>query len=313
MTPLVSILVPSYNASAWLGATLESALAQTWPACEIIVIDDGSRDGSAEIARGFAARGVRLVEQANAGASAARNHGLRLARGELIQFLDADDLLTPDKIAAQVALLERSGRDGIASCRWRRFVDDPADAESVDREIFRDLAPVDYLIAHVSRRQMMQPGVWLTPRAILDRAGPWDESLSLNDDGEYFARVVLAASRIVFSKDGALLYRSAVQTSLSRRRDRKALVSVARSVELVAAHLQHAEDSPRVRQALADYWQRLEYELYPDAPDLQRRAAGEVRKLGGSTYEMEMGARERAIARVFGWKMARRLKRLLEK
>src|SRR4051812_14036077 len=91
--PLVSILIPCRNAEPWLAATLESALAQTHPATEIILVDDGSTDGSLELAHSFAARGVRIATQANAGASAARNHAFRESRGEFIQFLDADDLI----------------------------------------------------------------------------------------------------------------------------------------------------------------------------------------------------------------------------
>ena len=312
VSALVSIIVPCYNAAPFLAATLESALAQTWPRCEVIVVDDGSTDGSLAIARGFEARGARVLAQPNRGASAARNRGFAEASGEYIQFLDADDLLTADKIASQVTLLQKQPAGCVASCRWGRFTDDPDQAGFVDAEVFRDFAPLDYLIAHVGGRQMMHPGAWLTPRPLAERAGPWDETLSLNDDGEYFARVVLAAERIVFSPQGASLYRSRLRGSLSRRRSRRALESVVRSVELITRHVLEADDSPRVRAALADYWQRLEHELYPDALDLCRRARAEVRRFGGSRLQPEMGARERAVARVAGWRIARRLKRALE-
>ncbi len=311
MTPLVSILIPSYNSGRWLAATLESALAQTWPRCEIIIVDDGSTDDSLTIARRYESRGVRIAIQTNAGASAARNHGLRLALGEFIQFLDADDLLSPEKITAQVGLLERVGTDCVATCRWGRFAGDPGAAAFVDDAVFRDFGPADWLLAHTGAARMMHPAAWLVPRAVAGRAGPWDETLSLNDDGEYFARVALAARRIAFSPAGASFYRSALPGSLSRRRDRRALESVAHSVELIAAHLRRAEDSPRVRHSLADYWQRLVYEIYPDAPDLCHRAESEVRKLGGSGLLPDMGSRERLAAQVLGWKLARRLRLLV--
>ena len=145
------------------------------------------------------------------------------------------------------------------------------------------------------------------PRRVADRAGPWDESLSLNDDGEYFARVVLATSAIVFSPSGASLYRSNLPGSLSRQRSRRALESVFRSVELITAHLRQAEDSPRTLRALADYWQRLAFEIYPEAPDLCRRAEAESARLGGSSLQPSMGPRQRALSRLLGWKLARRL------
>jgi len=306
--PLVSIIVPCFNAAPWLAKTLESLLAQTWAPCEIIVVDDGSRDTSLAVARSFASRGVRVIAQTNAGASAARNGGLREARGEFIQFLDADDLVTPDKIAAQVELLQSSGGEAVASCRWGRFATDPTAATFVDDAVFRDFSPIDYLLAHTGAARMIHPGAWLVPRTIAERVGPWDESLSLNDDGEYFARIALAASHIRFTPVGASLYRSNLPGSLSRRRDRRALTSLARSIELIAGHLLQAEDSPRVRQALANYWQRLVYELYAIAPDLCRHAEAQVLRFGGSTIRPEMGRRSRIAARLIGWKLVYRLR-----
>src|SRR5271167_5086337 len=105
MKPLVSILIPAYNAEAWISDTLESAIAQTWQRKEIIVVDDGSKDQTAEVARRFASRGVAVVSKENQGAAATRNHALRLAQGDYIQWLDADDLLSPDKIERQFAAL----------------------------------------------------------------------------------------------------------------------------------------------------------------------------------------------------------------
>ena len=315
LSPLVSILIPCSNAAPWLAATLDSALAQTHPRTEIIVVDDGSSDHSLAIARTFAPHGVRVGTQPNAGASAARNHALRLSRGDYIQFLDADDLLTPDKIAAQLTALRTppAHADSIATCRWGRFSRDPTNALFFDDAVFRDFAPLDYLLAHTGAARMIHPAAWLVPRAVADRAGPWDESLSLNDDGEYFARVVLAASAIVFSSAGASLYRSNLSGSLSRQRSRRALESVFHSVELIAAHLRRAEDSPRIQRALANYWQRLAFEIYPDAPDLSRRAEAESRALGGSTLRPTGGCREQWAARLLGWKLARRLQRLVSR
>jgi glycosyltransferase involved in cell wall biosynthesis len=106
--PLVSILIPCHNAARWLAATLESALAQTWPRTEIILVNDGSTDDSAAIARGFASRGVRVIDQPNSGPGAALNRALRESTGEFVKFLDADDLISSDAVALQVAALGAS-------------------------------------------------------------------------------------------------------------------------------------------------------------------------------------------------------------
>lgn len=309
MTPLVSILIPAYNAAPWIGATIDSALGQTHPRCEVIVVDDGSSDETLAVARSKETKGVRVLSQPNAGAAAARNRALELAQGDYIQYLDADDLLSPEKIRAQLALLARMPVGTLATCRWGRFETDPAHARFVDDAVFRDFAPIDYLLRHTGEGRMMHPAAWLVPRAVADRAGRWDERLSLNDDGEYFARVVLASSGIAFTADpsAATFYRSGLGGSLSRRRSAKALASLALSIELIAAQVTAAEDSERTRRALADYWQRLVYELYPADPAGSRRAAEQVRELGGSHTPPPMGPRQRALARLLGWRLVRRL------
>ncbi len=99
--PLVSVLIPAYNAQEWIADTIRSALSQTWSRIEIIVVDDGSRDQTLSIAQQFETLGVLVISQKNQGASAARNHAFALSHGDYIQWLDADDLLAPDKIARQ--------------------------------------------------------------------------------------------------------------------------------------------------------------------------------------------------------------------
>ncbi|HZX58320.1 MAG TPA: glycosyltransferase family A protein, partial [Mucilaginibacter sp.] len=103
--PLVSIIIPVYNSEKHLAETISSALEQTWPNKEIIIVDDGSADNSLAIAKSFASENVKVFHQPNKGASAARNKGIQEAKGDYIQFLDADDLLMPNKIAAQVKQL----------------------------------------------------------------------------------------------------------------------------------------------------------------------------------------------------------------
>jgi glycosyltransferase involved in cell wall biosynthesis len=101
MSPLVSILVPCFNAERWIAQAIESALAQTWPEKEVIVVDDGSTDRSLDIIKRFDGR-IRWETGPNRGSNATRNRLLALARGEWLQYLDADDYLLPEKLARQV-------------------------------------------------------------------------------------------------------------------------------------------------------------------------------------------------------------------
>src|SRR5271166_3415205 len=123
MKPLVSILIPAFNAEAWVADTIKSAIAQTWPRKEIIVVDDGSTDQTLAVARHFESKNVAVVTQKNQGAAAARNHAYSLSQGDYIQWLDADDLLSADKIAKQTALLERfQDSRALLSSGWGHFL-----------------------------------------------------------------------------------------------------------------------------------------------------------------------------------------------
>src|SRR6266576_2763814 len=107
MKPLVSILIPAYNAEPWIADTIKSAVDQTWPRKEIIIVDDGSKDKTLSVARQFASKNVSVVTQENQGASEARNKAFKFCQGDYIQWLDADDLLAPDKIAKQMEAAEK--------------------------------------------------------------------------------------------------------------------------------------------------------------------------------------------------------------
>lgn len=303
--PRVSIIIPCYNAAAWLPAAIESALAQTHRDIEVILVDDGSQDDSLAVARRYESQGVRVISQPNRGASAARNHGLRLAQGDYIQFLDADDLIAPDKIARQLDALAVAP-DCIAAGPWGRFETDIAHARFVPEENWCNSEPVDWLTLNFAGRGMMQPGAWLTPRALIERAGPWDERLTLNDDGEYFCRVLLASRGIKFCADARSYYRSNLSGSLSRGRSEAAWRSAFLSHELCVAHLLAHEDSARTRRAGADLFQRLAFAMYPDCPDIVTRCEAEVARLGGSAEVPGGGRVFQVLTRVFGWKAARR-------
>lgn len=105
--PLVSVIIPVFNCEAYLAEAVGSVLAQTYRPLEIVIVNDGSTDGSAEVARSFDDPSVRYCYQENAGIGAARNKGIDLARGEYFAFLDADDIWAPEKLSLQMACLEK--------------------------------------------------------------------------------------------------------------------------------------------------------------------------------------------------------------
>lgn len=303
--PLVSILVPAFNSAPWIETTLDSALAQTHPRCEIIVVNDGSTDHTLAIAEAHAARHpgkIRIVSQPNAGAAAARNHALHLAAGDFIQYLDADDLLAPDKISRQLARLAAAPPRSLASGRWGRFTDTPASTRFADDDLARDFAPADWLRLHLGEHRMMHPAAWLAPLPILQAAGPWNEKLSLNDDGEYFARVVEQSALIVNEPLAVSHYRSQLRGSLSRTRSQAGWRSLHHSLQLTADVLLRLDPSPAARTAAADALQRFIYEAWPDAAAPRRCALARVHQLGGSRLQPEIPRWAARVARLLGWR-----------
>jgi glycosyltransferase involved in cell wall biosynthesis len=281
MKPLVSILIPAYNAEEWIAETIASALAQTWQCKEIILIDDGSTDRTAEIARSFAPK-VTVLSTENQGLSAAVNLAFRLSHGDYIQELDADDLMLPDKIERQLAALaDGDSKRLLLSSPWAHFYYRTRHARFISTSLCQDLSPVEWLLRKMSENLHMQNATWLTSRELWEAAGPWDEKLHYDQDGEYFDRVVVASEGIRFVPGTGIFYRVSGKTRISYiGKSNKKKDSLFRSMKLHVQYLQSLEESERVRNTCLVYLQNWYGAFYPDREDL----AGEMQKLAGELH-----------------------------
>lgn len=195
MPPLVSVVIPAYNCAGYIGEALTSVFAQSYRPIEVLVVDDGSTDRTAEVARGFAE--VRYLRQENRGPSAARNHGIRLSDGDFIAFLDADDLWPADKLADQLALLQRYPEAGLAFGDMREFSAETGAMPSMferyhlDEQYFghREIA-VD-AVEKLMHMNFIPTGAVLARKAALSAAGLFDESRRLAEDWDLWLRVAL--------------------------------------------------------------------------------------------------------------------------
>lgn len=313
MPDLVSILIPAYNAQAWIAETLHSALGQDWPHKEIIVVDDGSTDATLAVARGFEAANVKVLTQANAGAAAARNRALAESRGDYLQWLDADDILAPDKISRQLAGAAPGATNRqLISGAFGEFYAAPADATFVPGPLWQDLDPVEFLLRRFTLNAWMCPAVWLVSRRLSDLAGGWDERLSLDDDGEYFARIASKSSGLRFVPESRVYYRRGNVGSLSRAVSDHACESLLLSLDLCIQHLRSMEDSERSRAAgvalMQNFIDRTDCFL-PDREDYLERLDALAAALGGSLKPHRLSWKYRPIQALFGWQAVRRAKR----
>jgi glycosyltransferase involved in cell wall biosynthesis len=312
--PLVSVLIPAYNAAAYIEEAISSVLTQTWPNLEVIVVDDGSKDDTLAKARQFEGEKVRVVTQTNAGASAARNHAFSLAVGEYIQYLDADDILHPYKIQAQMHCLVAQPNTVLSASAWAMFYTVPDERALRPTILWRDYSnPIDWLVDAWQNVVWMQPSAWLTHRTLLEAAGSWNEKLSLHDDGEFFCRVLLHSSEIKFCSEAKSFYRKGLSNSLSTTRNEKAVLSHFSVCELYEKHLLEKLDTQVTRQACANNFQRFIYEHYPAYQELIGIATKHIQKLGGSTVKPLSTPLFRVADTLIGWKLSKILQNFIYK
>lgn len=307
--PLVSILIPAFNAEEWISDTVRSAVAQTWKRKEIIVVDDGSTDQTLAIARQFESDGVRVIAQKNQGGAAARNTAFSLSHGEYIQWLDADDLLAPDKIARQMEILDRcESKRTLLSSAFGMFMYRPHRAEFTRTALWDDLSPIEWLLRKMGQNIYMQTATWLVSRELTEAVGPWDTRLLSDDDGEYFCRVLLASSGVRFVPEARVYYRAFRYNSLSfiGLSDKK-LRAHWLSMKLHISYLRSLEESERVRTACVTYLQRNLLHFYPDRSDVVEQAEQLAKDLGSSLNVPNFSWKYSWARALFGWVVAKRV------
>lgn len=205
--PTISVVIPCYNRAALVGDTLRNLLDQSLPPYEVIVVDDGSNDGSAEVVASFGGK-VRLIRQANAGPGPARNVGFAASTGQFIQFFDSDDLASCNKFEVQVAALHANPDADFAYAPWVR-------ARIENSQLTFD-GPVMQAGPVPSWKPMLewQMGAWclvfqncLFRRSAIERAGWFRADLMPTEDSEFLVRILLAGTQPVFTGDCLVFYR----------------------------------------------------------------------------------------------------------
>ena len=224
--PLVSIIIPCYNAAPWVAEAIETCLNQTYQPIEIIVVDDGSTDNSLSIIHSFGDR-IKWVSGPNHGGCHARNRGFGLSRGKYVMFLDADDKIAPENVALLVQALDGK-LDHMAACEWRYLSKQgnrwkefkplrlPRHLDDIQRELYGAHTPL---------------GAWLQPRDIVTRIGGWDEALTAYQDVDFRLRCLLSGAKFIRIRGGRFYYRLHEFPSVSKTVSESALRSRLRVVE----------------------------------------------------------------------------------
>lgn len=310
--PLVSVIIPVFNAERYIVETITSTLNQTWKNIEILLIDDGSTDASYSIIKSFESETVKVFQQQNRGASAARNKGIKEAKGDYIQFLDADDLLEENKIEQQLKAINFS-LNQLVLCPETHFPDgkfyknfSPEFGKMNFHE--SNPNPLNFLLKLYGAENdcggMIALHAWLSPKALINKAGFWNESLTVDDDGEYFCRVVLTAEKIICTDETTCYYRKyADKSSLSGRLNDKGLESMLHAVDLKQQHLAAKHNLNLVKQIFASHYWSIALTAYPRFKKLSAIAVAQAKEGNYSGKKYFGGPISSIMAKFLGWKI----------
>jgi glycosyltransferase involved in cell wall biosynthesis len=279
----VSIVTPCYNAAEFVAQTIESVTAQAYGDIEHIVVDDASTDASWAVIEHVGNRIQAVRQPRNAGGAAARNHGAALATGEYLMFLDADDLLGPDAVEGLVTTL-RARPASLAACSWQRLIQRDGDWTTEPAERPLPARDADQLLEWLLGR-WVPPCAVLWPRAVFDATGGWDETLTLNDDGDLMMRALLRGVTIEIAERGTASYRTHGDRRLSVSRnvfEERHLRSQLRVFTKLALALDAAGRLDRYRIAIGTSIQGLALTCHQlGAIDLGRECASFGQALAG--------------------------------
>lgn len=213
----VSVIIPAFNALRWLPETLRSVTDQNWPNLQVLVLDDGSTDGTSQFVSERWPH-FQLVTTANQGVSATRDLGASLATGDFIQYLDADDLLVPGKIARQVELFDSHVDADVVYGNWRRLVADAAGMFAPRDTVRRRYQDVHHDPQIAFFTDMWCPtGAYLYRRPFHSRLPPWSETLPVIQDARFAFDCAHAGANFIHDDQVATLYRVHSSGSVSTK------------------------------------------------------------------------------------------------
>ena len=308
-----SILIPAFNAERTLRDTLESCVLQGESAVEeIIVVDDHSKDETSSVFHNVSKQNPEFTwvwsQNPKKGACSARNHAFQLSKGHFIQWLDADDILGKNKIETQIKILENSP-NSIAACPFQPFQGSPTTKISHSKKIW-DIPPSSSKEDWLAADTMIGTHGWLAPRSITKASGLWDESLLINQDGEFFCRGAAMAQTIFFDDSVEVYYRKeggGVSKFSAAKAD-----SLFRSIQLMQKTALAIEDSARMRRMISNRFQSFIWTAYPHAKQLRKQARRHLQHLPKPNIAnpIAISPLSKTICQTLGWKTLTQLRLL---
>jgi glycosyltransferase involved in cell wall biosynthesis len=311
-SPLISVIIPLYNSEEYIIETIDSVLNQTYPNIEIIVVNDGSTDNSSYLVQEKENPQITLINISNGGASKARNIGIENAKGTYIQFLDADDILSPNKIEEQVKILESNNKIDLCFCKSIVFTDSSnletnqeVNTEVFDFDFISGIELLKKLLGINNKVSMILISAYLIKKEIIDVAGKWDETITLDDDGEFFSRVLNCSKTVAFDKKGINYYRKFhTKNTLSQQTGQKYMASEINSVLKKLATIKKNVSTVELKKIKQIQFSLLKYKYYKEFHKIDFiNIDSELMLVGGFEIKILPTRRGRFVMKILGFKL----------
>lgn len=308
----VSILIPCYNSELFVKETLNSCLKQTYPNVEVIIVDDGSTDKSFEIAKKFESKDVKVLRQINSGACVARNLAFQESSGDYIVYLDADDIINPTFIEEHMIRLEYASDRCVSFGQWDRFRMSMDESVFPIRNVYKDYADsFDLLLDLWITGEMLQTTCYMVPRQLVIESGGWNEKVLLNQDGEFFSRILMIAERAFFIPQAKVYYRTGEYMTVSKANSEKKLASLLYTFINYRKNALAHKDNKKVRKALSYNFTYFIYLYGNSYPSLYEMAKDEVSKLGVGYQVRSKSPRVKLMSKIIGFSNLMNVRKLL--
>jgi glycosyltransferase involved in cell wall biosynthesis len=303
----VSVLIPLFNSEKFIDKAIKSALDQTWTNKEIIIVDDGSTDNSLSVAKSYESEIVKVFSQPNHGASSARNLAFKHSSGDYIQYLDADDLLSEDKIAVQmkIAGIENFNPAVLIFGKTAFIENEITDAIIASQAVNKSYDnPINLLIDLFSSVSFISSHAWLTHRDLVSISGEWDEVLSANDDGEFFSRVISYSKKVIYCDNGISYYRRSLPDSLSNIKSPDHTFSEYLSLKKISETILRYNNSPQSKAACSHIFNLFIVDWFPGNRFILSDIEKTMKQYGLNYFSNSPSRIYHFIQRVAGWRRA---------
>lgn len=303
-TPLVSILIPLYNAEKYIEETITKTLNQTYSNIELIIVDDHSTDQSLSIAEKYACSNIHIYSNPKKGGNAARNYAFQMSKGEYVKFMDADDYCSDNMIQVQLDTILKEGTCNSIVFSPVKMLYPDGNILSPHREIDNHIyQPGIELVLDIWRRKGWNcPHCHLMHRSLVEKSGGWDEKVIKNQDEEFFARLESLADKAIPVPQEYAVWRQ-TGSGVSAQISKAAAISVIQTIMTITELIYAYRKDDETKELCGLHFGYYIYEHYPQLTDYIYKIKRYLDKQETPLF-FPQTKKMRLLQSLFGWQLA---------